>query len=66
MLTQEINLKIHEEADLYSPYDPSGVHLSEDGRMKKTKKKFCSGSKAIRPWTGKPWRKESGLISAGN
>ena len=30
MLTQEINLKIHEEADLYSPYDPSGVHLSED------------------------------------
>ena len=30
MLTQEINLKIHEESDLYSPYDPSGIHLSED------------------------------------
>ena len=30
MTTQEINLKIHEESDLYSPYDPKQKLLSED------------------------------------
>ena len=30
MLTQEIKLKIHDEAELFSPYDPDGNQLSED------------------------------------
>lgn len=30
MTTQEVNLKIHEESDLYSPYDPKQKLLSED------------------------------------
>ena len=30
MITPEIKLKIHEEADLFSPLDPDQIHLSDD------------------------------------
>ena len=33
MITHEIKLKIHEESDLYSPYDPDQKMLSEEVRL---------------------------------